>query len=564
MAKIIQLPVYDDTDTYEIAEKTKEEKDFEILEKVYPHICNDVSILIARPFRFHWNPFQETAGTDCKAEIYVNPWFFVQGFIEVGFGMVYHECGHIRYSPYGVELLDAAYRAGGETRRHIMNLILDRKDDILTAGDAPGFAETLRRRLAYISTMAYREMMKARLQKSGNLPSENEVTKLLRNIRPKDVYEDFFFSAKWRKSPRYEKTHKTMKYLTRQELLDAPPSKLLWLAEKIHTILGEMPKDERTRSELAFGALCVLVQGIELGAGLKTPSKSFQARLEQLIQGHMSRARQSGIQQLLSHLQTKSMMHPGPISTGRAKKVQVKVVAPDAKYAKQNEELRRSVEPFVEPLIKKLRRIDNPSEYVLFGRDEGELDLTQTARIAAGLPGIYKETVTERDIDAEIHLAIDASGSMIGSKIESAKKISVLFSQAIQALDPLCWGRIWAFSSVAIYDFGKPHIHSGLVTMHGEAGNSDCDMLRTVGTELAKSKKRRKVLIVICDDGPDDIEEARKISHQLLARGIIPVHILVEVHGTPKIYPVELIYNTMEECLNEFGSLLEKIISHLK
>ncbi|HSX24943.1 MAG TPA: hypothetical protein VLG69_03180, partial [Candidatus Andersenbacteria bacterium] len=127
-----------------------------------------------------------------------------------------------------------------------------------------------------------------------------------------------------------------------------------------------------------------------------------------------------------------------------------------------------------------------------------------------------------------------------------------------------CVGHLWAFSSVAIYDFGPPSNTSGFVTIEGEAGNSDTHMLRVVGKQLSTSHKRRKVLIVLCDDGPDDMKEAKKLSHQLLARGIIVVHLLVGVHGTPSIYPFELLYTSMEECLGEFGDLIESIIKNLK
>jgi len=54
------------------------------------------------------------------------------------------------------------------------------------------------------------------------------------------------------------------------------------------------------------------------------------------------------------------------------------------------------------------------------------------------------------------------------------------------------------------------------------------------------------------------------MSCQLLARGVIPVHLLVGVHGTPQIYPVELIFSDMGECLEEFGSVMETIIRHLR
>src|SRR3989344_3460408 len=271
-----------------------------------------------------------------------------------------------------------------------------------------------------------------------------------------------------------------------------------------------------------------------------------------------------GLKGLLARLKAMGMIHPGPISAGTEKSVPVKKVSPDAKYASAYQSLFAEVQPQVSPLVGRLRRIDNPSEFEIYGQDEGELDLSESARIATALSGYHMETVTERDIDAELHLAIDCSGSMGGDKVHSAKKLATVFSEAVTALRPSCEGSIWAFSSNAIYDFGPLSNQSGFVTIEGEAGNSDTHMLRVVGAKLSKSHKRRKILLVLCDDGPDDMEEAKKISHQLLARGIIVVHLLVGVHGTPSIYPFELLYTSMDECVAEFGDLIESIIKNLK
>lgn len=568
MSKVIPfyhvLHVLDDSQEI-LEQKTEEELQLDRLDRLIPHICNDVGMLVARPFRFHWDPTRLTAGTDCKAEIFMPPWFFLHGEheAEVGFGSIYHECGHIRTSPFGCDILKDAYRKGGETRQHIMNLILDRKDDKLLAFDAPGFAETLWKRLAYISTLTHRESLKAWFQKRNIAVTEEQVTKLLKCYKPSDVYEDFFFACKWHKHPRFKKTSCALKYLSIQRLKRASYDELLWITGRIHEILGEMPKTEKKLCEKRFIELCILVQGIDKGLSIKKTG-SAEKKISSLLKQYTSRIRISGIKQLIKALQSQGIIHPGPISIGLEPKVPLKRVSPDSKYEGEYLKILDTVQHHVEPLVKKLRQVDNPSEFTLHGQDEGELDLTQTARIAVGLSGIYQETVLERDIDAEIHLAIDCSGSMYGSKVYTAKQIAVVFTEAISALDPMCNGRIWAFSSKAVYDFGPTRKDSGFITAHGEEGNSDTHMLKFVGTELAKSPKKRKILLVICDDGPDSIEQAKKLSHQLLARGIIVVHLLVEVHGTPHIYPFELIYDSIEVCLEEFGDLLEKIIRNLK
>ena len=220
----------------------------------------------------------------------------------------------------------------------------------------------------------------------------------------------------------------------------------------------------------------------------------------------------------------------------------------------------------IDPLKKRLRLLDSPKSFTLYGQDEGdEIDDDEVANIALNIGGYFMTEVDVRDINAEIHLAVDCSGSMSGKKVKTAKQIAILFSEAIQTFNAVdCVGSVWGYSSEAIYDFGEVSQSSGLVTLEGEAGNSDTHMLRHVGACLARSTKRRKILFVLCDDGPDNITEVQRISNQLLSRGILVIHLLVGVHAAPQMYPIELLFLKMEDCLKELGDVLETVLRHMK
>lgn len=543
-------------------EVSPEEKQAAILQKELSYLMNDVAMLVCRPFRFIWDPSTDTASTDCLAEIRVSPWPFLEGQRNVGYGMVYHETGHIRFSPYGVRLLMRAEKEGGQVLRQLVNIILDRKDDYETADFAPGFAEVLRERLLTICTLARRRKYQEVLAKL----SPEAQSRFLRHAKPQDPFEDFFFAAKWHKRPRFRVTHRAMKYVGQRRIRKASPEEILWIAKRVREILATEPgfEDKQGEMEQGFSQLYISAEGVECGTKGKKPGFGLGKALQKLMARYLAGLRRGGLGRLLNQLKSAGMVHPGPISVGLKEEVPVKRIAPHTKYAAAYKELLASVRHLVTPLVRRLKRIDNPSEIELTGRDEGELDLTESARIASGLSGYYRETVVERDIDAEIHLAIDSSGSMGGKKVLAAKKIATVFSEAIQVLDPLCVGRLWSFNSESICDYGKPEANSGFASVEGSGSNSDTHLLKLVGTQLAKSTRRRKVLIVLCDDGPDDMELAKRLAQQLVARGIIVVHLLVGVHGTPDIYPVELLYTSMEECLGEFGDLLEMIISNLK
>jgi len=297
--------------------------------------------------------------------------------------------------------------------------------------------------------------------------------------------------------------------------------------------------------------------------GEKVKPELLQA-INVAVKVYICALRARNVDSLIRQIAALGMQYPGPLSVGVAQKVKIEKVPSQARYLPQYEAIKSRVKGLIDPLVKALRNISTPSEFELYGRDEGDLDLSETARIATRLSGFYQETVVERDIDAEIHLAIDSSGSMAGDKIERAKEIAAVFTEAILAINQVCLGRIWSFNSESIDDYGHVGRTSGFVLAEGSAGNSDTFMLPVVGKELLKSPKRRKIMIVLCDDGPDSIELVKKFSQQLMARGVILIHLLVGVHGTPDIYPVELVYSSIEECLEEFGNLLKTIVSHLK
>lgn len=540
-------------------ELTPEERAAEILKGELPRLMNDVAMLVARPFRFVWDPAAETASTDCIAEIRVAPRPFIEGEREVGYGTVYHETGHIRFSPYGMKLMARANDEGGEFLQSLVNIILDRKDDSFTAEHAPGFADILRRRLLVIRSLARRMQYKGSLSKM----SLAEQSRFLRNAKPKSAYEDFFLAAKCGKAPRLPATKRAMKHVRMDKLREASLERLLWIAKRVREILGEDAESRRKQaeSEAAFVRLWTEADRAERG---KRPGTALMQAINAAVKAFIGAGRARNVDRLVRQIAALGVTYPGPLSVGTKENVEVRKIAPKAENIPTYEAIRATVAGEVERLVKALRSISTPSEFELYGREEGELDLSEVARIATRLSGFYMETVVERDIDAEIHLAIDSSGSMGGEKIAEAKKIATVFSEAILAINQVCLGRIWSFNSQTIDDYGPVGNASGFVSAEGAASNSDTHMLRVVGKQLLKSPKRRKIMIVLCDDGPDSIELVKQLTQQLMARGVIIIHLLVGVHGTPDIYPVELVYSSIEECLQEFGDLLKTIITHLK
>jgi hypothetical protein len=399
-----------------------------------------------------------------------------------------------------------------------------------------------------------------------NITDEKDILDFLKRIRPKDLYDDFFYACKWSRRPRFRETFRAMNYCTRRRLQKALPEELLWIAKRIREILGEPPanKQEQTSAEKNFTALCVLAIAFGHGAPACQINPELLGAIQSALAQYVSGQRNRTLKALAEKLKSKGIIYPGPLSVGFVPKVPVIKVPAKADNAALYQEILRKVTHLRNAMLQSLHRLDSPSEYELGGQDEGDLDLSEVARIATGLSGFRKELVIDRDIDACIHLCIDMSGSMGGKKVGVAKQLVALFSEAINCLSGKIEGRVWGYDSTAICDFGAPNSASGFVNAKGSSGNSDSQMIPVVAAELAKSRKKQKLMLVFCDDGPDDIETVHRLTHQLLARGILAVHFVIGAHGTPQIYPFEILYTCPEETIQEFGMVIHTILSNLR
>lgn len=579
------------------------------LREAIPAIITELVVMTGRPVRLVWTTQMPVAGTDCVATVWMNPRFFTGDNPDLGYGIIYHEGGHILWSPDGVKLLTKAKERGGELLKHIINILLDRRDDRTTAKRLPGVADRLRRRLTTICSLGFADEAEEQiaqyldqLAKDGTpsktrnelikknrtyaverikLNREQERLRILGAVKPRNVADDFFMSAKWGKRAHTPEGHRAKRYLGKHPFTqETSHEAVLQCAERIIEILCDTPTEqdldrldpkayrakkdraERCRQELDGQMSVPMSIALRLEHGEGAARDPHNQRLDrivhQIIVNLLQATRKRSIEGVIEQIKLRSFTAgQGPIF--RPPHVAMKGLPADAKYATAYEKIRTGLLPEVQQLVERLRNLDSPTEYTLYGQDEGELDVSEAARIATHLSGVYTDTVEERDIDAEIHLAIDTSGSMTGTPLDEAKRVAVLFSEAILALGKSCDGRLWAYDSTLVQDLGPPRRDLALPALQARECNSDTDMLGYVGQSIVKSKRRQKIVLVVCDTGPDDPASVRRVSMELEARGIIVIHLLVGVHATPMIYPHEVLFATMSELVKEFGTLLTKI-----
>lgn len=516
-----------------IPKEDMSEKDLRITQSIISQMRTDMLAITQKPFSLIISRETEVAGTDCLSQIHFNPAPFEQGKIDLGYGTGYHEAGHIKYSS---KLYDAKLKAGDEITGHIVNLIMDRHDDYLNAKDAPGFSDTLRLRL------------------KEYFPGH----------RGRNPWEDFAFACKKWTRPRFPASVQAMKIvkkLHREESWNTQA--VVEAAQKIRDILSkDLPPIKQYQQEEGFMLYMRGIDQIERGPRL-TPKQIQQIKQLQKNILQVERKDELGaLQKFLAQAKKNQGNQPCSIPPHQLNLTKTEIIKP-SKDAGKYQEVLSNINNHVNALRNALERIDSPVESTVRFQEEGELDHLNLSRLVLGFKDCFETTVMERDLDVEIHLALDQSGSMMGKKINYARQLGVLFNEAILSKKTFIDGHIWGYYSndqAIIYDYGSCTKNNPVVTAQADGGNADWEMLSIIAKNLAKSRRQQKVIIVVGDDGPSDSQKVNQLATKLAGHGIPTIHIMVGVFAAPKIYPVELLFQDFPELIQNFGKILLTIL----
>ncbi len=507
--------------------------------KVLPLLRNDLLAIIQRPFQLVFDPSVTTAATDCKEIIRFNPYPFENNQSELGFGIGYHEAGHLRHSRDLADLIRVAKEEGGEILGTIANLILDRRDDRLSAEKFPGFAMLLRKRLKY----------------------------LFPGHRGRNPFEDFAYACKKGTKPRFRESYRAMK------LVRKLGKKNIWTifdvvetAEKILNILRQfIPENEAKAEEESLMVFLTAVSQIEQGPDLSPEQKT---ELEKAITGILKTVRNDELEKLRKALKIPavSAISLPPIAQRKIKPPKVEKIVKSVQVAYR--QVAAKIRNYINAARVSLSRIESFSEYTLHYQEKGELDLENLASLVTDRADCYQSTILEHDLDLEVHLALDTSSSM-GEVIHSARQLVVLFCEAILNIAPGVEGHVWSYNSddkgtAKIVDYGKCRPGIAFVEAAASGGNADYEALSVMSRAIQKSHHKRKIVIMVGDDGPSNPKEVNELATALFRQGVPVIHLLVEVFAAPRIFPIELLFNSFPELLSEFGGIITSICQTIR
>lgn len=539
-----------------------------------------VSALINRSFVLIPTRDVETGSTDAVATVYFNPYPFEQDLVEEGYGIGLHEGGHINHSPYASDLLDKAQKKGGTVLQTIVNVLLDRKDDDLTARDAPGFAAYIWKRLDYI------------------LPKQRAGIE--------DRFEDFLYACKKRTRAKFKPVLEAMRKVRRANMgVSTDPEQILALAIKIRDLLFTPGSDELKKLEAQLkndAAFRQLVQ-TEFFANFPNPNptkaelakfkwhvsaiknfKKHAAQMEKREQGPIPTRQEeetlkliaqkiregSGAERIVAGEGSRSYSSRG---AGPDKELEMEVVNVDP-APQQFNDYAIQVGMFAPDLQERFHILTAQKTIDIRGLDEGELDMGNTVGIAIGSKNVYKEDVTQSYSGAAISLLLDISSSINKKQLDQIKKIGVLFCLALDGQESFR-GKVWAFNDLFYY-CNKAEAGNGLVTLEAAESTSQGEAMELALDDLSDADFDKKICIVVCDGAPNSPAKVNAALNRAKQMRVECVLILVleddeseKRKGKDKIallnsehnslFKWKMLYTDFSELVAEFGNILEMI-----
>ncbi|MBI4433879.1 VWA domain-containing protein [Candidatus Uhrbacteria bacterium] len=501
-----------------------------------PTLRRMLHAVVGRPVQLVLSGDVETSATDCRAVVEFNPTPLEQGCVELAYGRILHEAGHLRYS-FGTSLLGRAHQLGGKDLGWIANVGLDRKDDQCLAAEFPGYARLLWARLA---------------DTAGAYHRADGVWR-----RPDDPVDDFFLACKIRRPPRTlegRRCHRIMRRAIARIRSGERDECLLEASLAVQELLRPAFAARAGEVRAGLGAKTVRCSGCEGESPHFSASthRAFQKMLQQFLRQDREREHQK----LAEHLKRLQRGSGGIPYRGESLAVErVGMVAPETYAA-----ARAEIASYLPGLRRELQQLGRQEErQVLRGLAFGHLDDHRIARIAIGAPGVYRTRVEEFVTDCDIHVLLDESGSMEGDPAMIRRRIGTLFNECAYTT-PGMTGHLWGFSD-RVVDYGPCRPRSGVAGATGtHGGTNEAGALAAVGTALLRSPAAHRMLLVVGDGGSNDAVAVRRMVDALTRSGICCMRGLIGVFAAPAVYPLEFLFAGLEEFLGEFGVLLGRIV----
>lgn len=192
-------------------------------------------------------------------------------------------------------------------------------------------------------------------------------------------------------------------------------------------------------------------------------------------------------------------------------------VNPIAKGSQERyEEIRSEVRVGIRALVNKLAWTAQLPTMTEHGYRSGDLDEGALSNLFLHdpLPAVFQRTEIMARPDVAVGIMVDESGSMSGAKIEAARRVTVMLTEAFNQVAGTrvrVWGHTsgWTDCQIIPYVTAQHKSPHGISTMQARSGNIDGAALWYAAQELAKfdADAERRILFCISDGMPSGGQE---------------------------------------------------------
>lgn len=234
-----------------------------------------------------------------------------------------------------------------------------------------------------------------------------------------------------------------------------------------------------------------------------------------------------------------------------------------------------SVNLYVSMLKKEFRLRSNNKINNFKGQRYGKFDDTKIVEALQGVNTVYTKRYKTISNKVNIGLLIDESGSMSGSKIDTAKKIAIMFYEALENIKNVnlsVYGHTADRTAegscdMLIYKEPRKKVDKySLGTITSRGNNRDGDAIAE-SCERMIANGGTGILIILADGQPsayhydNGISHTRSIVQEYEKKGFDIVNVSIDAYYDPKsMYTNYFKFTNLSEVPNQMGKILKKLI----
>lgn len=501
--------------------------------------------------------------------------------VDVFFGLGIHEMAHILYTDFKLlrTKIDTAEGKYVKLLHTISNILEDERIEGKICEEYPGYALFLERTKNYY--FDHKELKEPTVKKTklGSAPKIEEPPESVKSINEMlDVFSRCIRYPKYLTESLVEK-HVDFLYEVKQILTPYPITyEEVWEATlKIYELFSKAIED---LDEEGKNFLKKHAENSSLESMLAKAIEDMLATLEVLnvikVIGDPSRTKEREIEipasvkiNVIDTLILDGVMENDPKD---AKVFYVKQKENSAKYISALTE----VAPFAGTLGKLLKLTSKDTKLVLKSMRSGYLDTGKLVEARQGVQTVYERYGEVKTQRVSVALLIDESGSMDGPNVEAARKVAILFNEALKKvndLDFFIYGHtadeiLNLSTDIMVYKEPGYNKRYTLGSVKARCQNRDGMAIIKVAERIRTFTQNRTLLFVISDGAPcaggygDGIRHTKEMADRAEKMGFDVIHIAIDTSvPSERMFKHFVKFTDLKSLPTDIGNLVKRTIT---